>query len=268
MRPIVFLSDLGVRDEFVGVCHAVIERRAPGARVIDLSHGVPPQDVISGAVLLADAVPFLPSNAVVLAIVDPGVGTDRKAVAVETAEGVSLVGPDNGVLSQAWGALGGAMRAQQITSDDVVLHPVSNVFQGRDVFAPAAAHLAAGGSPDALGEPVDVTTLTTSHLAEPEVETHMLKAEVFDVDRFGNVRLGARASHLEAAGLGGSDLILVSPSGSAAAHRVETYRDIPEGAFGVLVDAWGWLSVARFATPAASTLDVGPGDPLWIRRPS
>jgi S-adenosyl-L-methionine hydrolase (adenosine-forming) len=266
MRPIIFLSDLGVRDEFVGVCHAVIETRAPGAKVIDLSHGVPPQDVGTGAVLLADAAPFLPADSVVLGIVDPGSGSERKAVAVTTVSGMLLVGPDNGLLSMAWNVLGGIASAVEITASEVLLSPVSKVFQGRDVFAPAVAHVARGGDPVALGPALDPATLVTAHLNEPDVEHGLIKGEVFDVDRFGNVRLNVRMSHVEAADLAAAgELEAVSPAGSVKAIRVDTYREIPEGAVGLLVDAWGWLSLARFATEAASALDVGPGDMVWLK---
>ena len=142
-RPIVFLTDYGRSDAFVGICHGVMARIAPDARVIDLTHAVPRQDVLRGAVELARAVPYMPADAVYVAVVDPGVGSDRRAVAV--AAGASLlVGPDNGVLSLAWDALGGVTEAVEIASPAVVLAPVSRTFHGRDIFAPAAAHLAAG----------------------------------------------------------------------------------------------------------------------------
>ncbi len=266
MRPVVFLSDLGVRDEFVGVCHAVIERRAPGSKVIDLSHGVPPQDVVTGAVLLADAAPFLPADSVVLAIVDPGSGSERKAIALATASGVLLVGPDNGLLSMAWKVLGGVAGAVEITAPEILLSPVSKVFEGRDVFAPAAAHMAGGGDPAALGPALEATTLVTAHLNEPDVEHRLIKGEVFEVDRFGNVRLNVRMSHLEAADLAAAgEFEAIAPAGSVKAIRVDTYREIPEGSVGLLVDAWGWLSLSRYATEAASALDVRPGDLLWLK---
>ena len=111
-RPILFLSDLGLKDDFVGVCHSVIATIAPDVRVVDLSHGVPPMDVTLGALLLADSVPYVPEDAVLLGVVDPGVGTDRKAIAVRSAAGAMLVGPDNGLLSLAWEALGGRRRVR------------------------------------------------------------------------------------------------------------------------------------------------------------
>jgi S-adenosylmethionine hydrolase len=264
-RPIVFLSDLGVRDEFVGACHCVIERLAPGTKVIDLSHGVPAMDVLTGAIQLADGVPYLPPDAVVLAIVDPGVGTDRRAVAVETADGVTLVGPDNGLLSLSWDALGGVKRAVEISSPDVVIDSGTKVFEGRDVFAPAAAWIAAGRALDELGPEVDATSLVVRRLVEPEVEHGLVKGEVQHVDRFGNLRLNVRPSHLADAALGDAvELRVTTPAASVVAARVTTYHDTPEGGYGVLVEAWGWLAVVRYAGRAAEDLQVEPGELVWL----
>ena len=201
-RPILFLSDLGVRDEFVGVCHSVIATIAPDAAVIDLSHGVPPTNVQAGAMTFRDCIAFAPQDGVLLGVVDPGVGTDRKAIAVETASGRILVGPDNGLLSLAWEAAGGPTRAFEITAPDVLLQPVSSVFHGRDVFAPAAAHLAAGRPPEDLGPELKTDELMTLTLPEADILTGEIRAEVLDVDRFGNVRLNVRPADLPAAGLG------------------------------------------------------------------
>jgi S-adenosyl-L-methionine hydrolase (adenosine-forming) len=267
-RPIVFLSDLGTRDESVGVCRLVVERMAPGTTIVDLSHGVPPQDVLTGAILLADALPFMPQEAVVLAVVDPGSGTDRRAVALETEAGCSLVGPDNGLLSLAWPALGGVRRAVEISSPDVIMHSESRVLDAREVFAPAAAWLASGRPLEDLGPAVDPESLATRRLVEPEVETHLIKGEVLDVDRFGNVRLNLRPTDLERAELAAEpELQITTPATSARARRVATYRDVAEGELGILVDAWRWLSVVRYAESAATALDASPGDLVWIRRP-
>ena len=169
-KPVVFVSDLGLRDEFVGVCHAVIAKISPGSMVIDISHGIAPHDIQAGGLMLAESLRFAPADAVGLAVIDPGVGTDRLAIAVETHAGRQLDGPDNGVLSAAWRADGGVKRAVTIDSPDVVLQPISSVFHGRDVFAPAAAHLAAGADLSALGPSVTASALTQARLAEPEVE--------------------------------------------------------------------------------------------------
>ena len=168
-RPIVFLTDYGMADEFVGVCHGVMLRIAPDVRVIDLTHSIPRQDVMHGALTLGRATSYLPEDAVYVAVVDPGVGSGRGSIAVRAASGALLVGPDNGVLSLAWEALGGAEDAVEITSDDVVLQPVSRTFHGRDVFAPAAAHLAVGMPLAALGSALDVDRLHVLELPGPMV---------------------------------------------------------------------------------------------------
>ena len=266
-RPILFLSDLGVRDEFVGVCHSVIASIAPDAAVIDLSHGVPPTNVQAGAMTFRDCIAFAPPDGVLLGVVDPGVGTDRKAIAVETASGRILVGPDNGLLSLAWEAAGGPTRAFEITAPDVLLQPVSSVFHGRDVFAPAAAHLAAGRPPEDLGPELKTDELVTLTLPEADILTGEIRAEVLDVDRFGNVRLNVRPADLPAAGLEGSALKVATTDASVRAARVSTYAEVAIGEYAVIEDAWAWITVIRFEANAAAELGVRPGDPVWLMTP-
>src|SRR4029450_8204561 len=157
-RPIVFMSDYGLADEFVGICHGVVIRIAPQVRVIDLTHAIPRHDVVIGAMALGRSAPFMPKDAVYLGVVDPGVGSARRPVAVACRSGALLVGPDNGVLSMAWATLGGPDQAAEITSERVLLDPVSATFHGRDVFAPAAAHLSIGLPLPDLAPPVDPRT--------------------------------------------------------------------------------------------------------------
>ena len=264
-RSIVFLSDLGVRDESVGVCHAVIDRIAPGVSIVDLGHGVDPLDVRAGALSLVQALPFLAPDAVVLAVVDPGSGTDRLAIAVRTTADRLMVGPDNGLLSLAWDQDGGVAEAVSITSPDVTLAPISPVLNVRDVFAPAAAHLAAGRTVADLGEAVAIAELQTIRLAEPEVGDRRVAAEVIDVDRFGNVRLNVRPRHLAAAGLSPDEgLELASTATGTRVRRVRTYREVRDGECGALDDAWGWISIIRFGASAAELLAVRIGDPVWL----
>ena len=264
-KPVVFVSDLGLRDEFVGVCHAVIARISPGSTVIDISHGVAPHDVRGGGLILSETLQFAPADAVGLAVIDPGVGTDRLAIAVETETGRQLVGPNNGVLSLAWRADGGARRAVVISSPDVVLEPISSVFHGRDVFAPAAAHLASGTDLSALGPSAQLSELTEVRLAEPEVERGRIAGEVLDIDRFGNIRLNVRPSHLVAAALQEASVLHVATvGGEADAQRIRTYGGVEPGAYGVLVDAWNWMAVIRFEANAAAELGVQSGDVVWL----
>ncbi len=264
-KPVVFVSDLGLRDEFVGVCHAVIARISPGSTVIDISHGVAPHDVRAGGLILSETLRFAPADAVGLAVIDPGVGSDRLAIAVETESGRQLVGPNNGVLSLAWRADGGARRAVVISSPDVVLEPISSVFHGRDVFAPAAAHLASGTDLSALGPPAQLSELTEVRLAEPEIERGRIAGEVLDIDRFGNVRLNVRPSHLASAALEEASVLHVATVGAEVdAQRIRTYGGVEPGAYGVLVDAWNWMAVIRYEANAAAELGVQSGDVVWL----
>jgi S-adenosylmethionine hydrolase len=268
MRSIVFLSDFGFRNEWVGVCHAVIDKVAPGCRVVDLSHGIPPLDVRAGAVLLADSLPFIRHDAIALAVVDPSVGRDRD-VAVEADDGRLFVGPDNGLMSQAWRIAGGVRSAVSITSPNILLEPVSPSFHARDVLAPAAAHLAQGAPLADLGETIAPDSLAEVQLAEPLVEPGKITCEVLDLNRFGNVQLNVRSSQLVAAGLDRAERILVeTPSGGGAVARmVVTYADLSSGEWGLMVDPRGWLSViCGNPVNAAQSLGVAGGEIVWLSR--
>src|SRR5919201_597478 len=232
-RTIVFLSDFGYRNEWVGICHAVMNRIAPASPIVDLSHGVPPLDVRGGAVLLVDSLSYLAADAILLAIVDPSVGRDRD-IALETRDARLVVGPDNGLLAPAAAALGGVARAVEITSPEVVLTPISPSFHARDVLAPAAAHLAAGAALEKLGPALEPSTLAELAIPEPSVERGKIECEVLDLNRFGNVLLNVRESHLAEAGLDGGRAIQVdSTAGSGQARWASTYADVPSGAWGL-----------------------------------
>ena len=201
-----------------------------------------------------------------MAVVDPGVGTERRPVAVETAGPAHLlVGPDNGLLSLAWRAAGGAVRAWIIASPDVVLAPISTTFHGRDVFAPAAARLAAGLDPDRLGPAVDPASLAEVEVPAPAVEPGRVDSEVLSVDRFGNLQLSARPEDLVAAGLGGELLRIISRGEPSLLRRATTFADVAEGEVGVIVDSAGWLSVVINRGSAAEALGLGAGDPVSLR---
>jgi hypothetical protein len=253
VRPIVFMTDYGLQDAFVGTCHAVIERIAPGARVIDLTHAIPPQDVTRGAIVLGRAVRFLSADAVVVAVVDPGVGTERRPVAVAAGE-MLLVGPDNGVISRACDALGGASHAREITSTEVVLQPVSATFHGRDVFAPAAAHLAAGLPLEHLGPEVDVGSLRRIEVPRPAVRPGAIQAHVSVVDAFGNVQLDVEPVHLAEAGLTGWILV-----GGRSLPLVTTFAELHEGEIGALIDSDGFLAIVANRASAADALGLETG---------
>jgi S-adenosylmethionine hydrolase len=265
-RPIAFLSDFGLDDEFVGVCHGVIARISPETRVIDVTHAIPRHDVVLGAVLLADTASYMPEEAVHLAVVDPGVGTDRREIAVRTARGALLVGPDNGLLSLAWDRLGGPEAAARITSPDVTLEPRSHTFHGRDVFAPAAAHLALGDALEALGPALEIESLVRIRLAEPVIGPASINAEVLAVDRFGNVELNVRQAHVRAAGLEGADAVrIATASGVETVRWAHAYGGLDEGEVGVMFDSRGWMALVLNGASAAERLELSVGDAVQVR---
>jgi S-adenosyl-L-methionine hydrolase (adenosine-forming) len=253
-RPIVFLTDYGLTDEFVGVCHGVMLRIASEALIVDLTHSIPRQNVMHGALTLGRATSYMPADAVYVAVVDPGVGTGRASIAVATASGATLVGPDNGLLSLAWEALGGAAAAVEITSADVILEPVSRTFHGRDVFAPAAAHLAAGMPLADLGSPLDVERLHVLELPGPMVAVGAIGARVSGIDGFGNVQLNVGPHDLEAAGIGS-----VLTVRGRTIPRVGVFADVARGTLAAIIDSQGQLALVVNQGNAADTLGLSVG---------
>ncbi len=266
-RPIVFLSDFGLGNEWVGICHSVMAGISPDSPIVDLSHLIRPLEVGSGALLLADSMPYIPDNAVVLAVVDPNVGRDRE-VALETASGRHLVGPDNGLLSLAWDAAGGISSAVELTSPAVLRRIHAESFRAPDTLCPATAHLAAGRALDELGGEVDPGTLAVVKVPAPEIEPGKISCEVIDFNRFGNVQLNVRVADLASAGLDGSAaLMLEAMAGSAEARLGSTFADFEAGEFGLIFDARGWLTIIRNAASASEGLGLALAGPVWISRP-
>jgi S-adenosylmethionine hydrolase len=259
-RPIVFLTDYGLNDPWVGICHGVMYRIAPDAHVIDLTHAIPRQDVLRGAIELGRAIPYLPSDAVYVAVVDPGVGSARRAAAV-AAGTARLVGPDNGVLSLAWEALGGVDEAVWIENEDVLLTPVSRTFHGRDVFAPAAAQLAAGAPLSALGPEADPGHLHRLEVPAPMIAPGAVGARVTGIDGFGNVQLNARVADLEAAGLAEGRVLVVN---GRRLPRAGTFAELPEHEPGMIVDSSGYLAVVVNHGNAATSMRLAVGDVVVV----
>ena len=266
---ITFTTDFGLADPSVGICKGVMLSIAPDAQIVDISHGIPRQSVIEGAGLLAAALPYF-AVGVHLAVVDPGVGTSRRPVAMRVARGDVLVGPDNGLLSLAADALGGAVACHELAAETYRLSPVSRTFHGRDIFAPAAAHLAAGVPIEALGPSVALESLSTLDLPGPAVAPGSLEAVVISVDSFGSLQLLANASDLERAlsplRLNAELTVRVDGRSPAVATWRQTYGDVPEGELLVLVDSYGRLAVAVNTGSAAARLGIGTGDRLAITR--
>jgi S-adenosylmethionine hydrolase len=253
-------------DEFVGVCHGVITRISPDARIIDIHHNVMRQHIRHGAVVLAQSIPFLP-EATHLAVVDPSVGSDRRAIAIRSTSGPVLVGPDNGLLLPGAEECGGIDTAFELTNERYLLSPISRTFQGRDVFAPAAAHVASGVDPAELGPLIEPADLIRLEMPEPWVHDDHLHGEILQVDRFGNLQLNIQQEHLEKVDLVGQQRLELRLEG----HRLkvtfaETFSDVDPGEFVVIEDSYRHMSLAinngdaraRLRADAGSTVIVGP----------
>ncbi|HEV7761687.1 MAG TPA: SAM-dependent chlorinase/fluorinase [Acidimicrobiales bacterium] len=261
---ISFLSDYGTSDEFVGVVKSVIRSIAPEATVVDITHDVSPYDVKGGSLTLARSVQYL-CPGVVLAVVDPGVGTARKAIAIEVGEGESyLVGPDNGLLAPAVGLVGGATRAVELTNPEYQLPAPGATFAGRDVFGPAAAYLCAGVPLDELGPAVDPALLLPGVVPLPHEEDGNLAGQILWVDRYGNCQLNVDPEQIGDWG----DKVQVRWAGSRpgvrTGRRVTTFDELRTGEIGLVTDSYGLVSVALARASAADLLELTAGDEVVL----
>jgi S-adenosylmethionine hydrolase len=264
---ISFLSDFGLRDDFVGTCHGVIKRIAPEAEIIDITHGIEPQAVLQGALVLANTVPYMPEG-VHLAVVDPGVGSGRRCLALRDAGGRLYVGPDNGLLVPAAEKLGGIAQAWELTNAIYMLEPVSRTFHGRDVFAPAAAHLSTGVAPEELGPAVEPPSLIRLELPKPEVGEARIRATVLYIDRFGNVQLNLSRADVERAGIvPGTRLELDLGVDRYYATAARAFADARAGDIILYEDAYENIAVAITDGNAAEMFTIRPGQELTILVP-
>jgi hypothetical protein len=270
---LTFLTDYGLEDAFVAICHGVASQIAPDVRIIDITHMVPLGDIRRGAVVLSQAVPYLPP-AVYVAVVDPGVGTARRAVAVE-AGGSIFVGPDNGLLSLAVAAAGGASRAVSLTNQALWLENVPATFHGRDIFMPVAARLATGTPLDEAGEPVEVSSLVTlpapewrlagSELAGTELAGTVAHTEVVTVDGFGNVQLSLPGTEAHRAGLiPGAAVTLAWDGRETVAPFVTAFGDVAPGELLCYRDSGDWVAIAVSEGNAARQLGLRAGSRVTL----
>jgi S-adenosylmethionine hydrolase len=261
---ITLLTDYGTDSEFPGICHGVIRRICPDAAIVDISHAIARHDVQHGAIVLRSALPYMPAG-VHVAVVDPQVGTERRAVAVRCGDGRLLVGPDNGLLSLAWPVAGGAVEAVDISRSPHRLEPVSATFHGRDVFAPVAAALAAGEPLAAAGDPVDVAELATIDLPRPRREGDVVTAHVLLLDVYGNAMLDLLHEDLPDTGLGYGRALEVSACGrSRRATFTSTFADVPAGEVLLYEDATRALALAVNRGDAAAELGLAPGSEVRL----
>ena len=264
-RYITFLSDYGLIDEFAGICHGVISRIAPDAKIIDITHGIRPQEITEGAMVLAQSLSFMP-EAVHLAIVDPTVGSGRQAVVVHCSGGSCLVGPNNGLLGLAAERLGGPKGVFEITNPELGLPNPSNTFQGRDIFAPAAAHLALGVPPEEFGPSAD--DLLKIEIAEPRLHDDHYHAVVLHRDRFGNLQLNLSGQQLREIGLAPGSMLEIRMEGYR--HLVpygQSYSSVPEGEMVVTEDSYNLLALAINRGSAANVFRANLGASVIIGPP-
>jgi S-adenosylmethionine hydrolase len=264
-RFITFLTDFGLQDDFVGTCHGVMKGIAPDAKIIDVTHGIPPQGVLQGALTLANSLPFMPAG-VHLAVVDPGVGGARRALALRDQAGRIHVGPDNGLLIPAAEKFGGIADAYELANPKYALESVSRTFHGRDLFAPAAAHLALGVELAELGPPIAPDALARLDLPEPEIGASRIRCTVLAIDRFGNVQLNLDRSHSDAAGIvpGTRVELQVGPERYFAV-AARTFADARPGDLILYEDSYRNLSIAINGGSAAAMFGVKPGQDIRIQ---
>ena len=276
--PIALATDFGLADAYVGMMRGVIFSISPQADVIDLTHGIGPQDVRHGAVALADACPYFPDGSIFVAVVDPGVGTDRPAILLETPQH-RFVAPDNGLLtlvcrrhetgfgdSDAGGlvAVPDGCRVWRLTNSTYWRHPVSATFHGRDVFAPVAAHLSAGVAPEALGDPAD--TITALALPVPRSEGNVIRGQIIFADAFGNLVSDITADILAGMGVAGRDNEAVTTiAGRDITGLSRTFHDPPGAGLKALLGSHGRLEVALVDGSAKAALGVASGTEIVFR---
>ncbi len=267
-RPVTFLSDYGHDDEFAGVCRAVIRRICPEAVITDLTHAITPFAVAEGGAVLARALRYC-APGVHLAVVDPGVGSPRRAIAVRAAaEDRLFVGPDNGLLTPALEEFGGGAEAVDLERSRFRLEPVSATFHGRDLFAPVAAHLAMGASLAEAGEAIDPSSLVPRKLTGPHVQPGVLTVRVVSVDRFGNVALDANRAHLSEAGLDGHDPLRLEVGGrSSEVGIARTFAEVEVGVLILYESSYGALGLGVNQGSAAAALELARGDELTLCAP-
>ena len=263
-RFITFLTDFGLQDDFVGTCHGVIKRIAPDVEIIDITHGIPPQRVLQGALVLANTVPYMPEG-VHLAVVDPGVGGARRALALRDAAGRLYVGPDNGLLVPAAEQQGGVDAAHELANPEYALPSVSRTFHGRDLFAPAAAHLALGVPLAEFGPPVAVEALVRLDLPAPDLDADRIRATVLYVDRFGNMQLNLRRDHLEEVGVvPGRRVELALGAERYYAVAARTFGEAQRGDIILYEDAYRNVAIAINGGNAAEMFGSRAGDEVRL----
>ena len=262
---VTFLSDFGLQDDFVGTCHGVVKRIAPEVQIIDITHGIDPQHVLQGALVLANTTPYMPVG-VHLAVVDPGVGGARRPLALRSGDGRLFVGPDNGLLVPAAEQHGGIDAAYELANAEYALESVSRTFHGRDLFAPAAAHLATGLAVEELGPPLAVDALARLDIPRAEIGENRIRATVLYIDRFGNVQLNLTRAHLEQAEVVPGTTVEIELSLERYyAVVARAFADARKGDVILYEDSYRNIALALSGGNAAELFAARPGQEVRIR---
>jgi len=271
---ISLLSDWGARDPSAAICRSVVMGIAPEALIVDITHEVEKYNIGHGALMLWCALPFMPIGAH-MAVIDPGVGTARRPIAIETARGDYLIGPDNGLLLPGAQRLGGVVRAHLIENAQYRLPVVTSTFHGRDLFAPAAAHLALGVPLESIGPEIDSAELIDIDWPPVVVRPAELETTVIYRDTFGNLKLaGLTADLLDALeGIEHGDSVSVRLGSGKSTRRVDmawapTFGEVELGGHLLYEDSYGRLCIAQNQGNAAESLGISEGDLVRVRRPA
>jgi S-adenosyl-L-methionine hydrolase (adenosine-forming) len=260
---ITFLSDFGLKDDFVGTCHGVMKRIAPEAEIIDITHGIPPQAVLQGALVLSNTIGYMPVG-VHLAVVDPGVGGPRRPLALRDNEGRLYVGPDNGLLIPAAGRAG-IVAAHELVNPNYALETISRTFHARDLFSPAAAHLATGVPLDELGPPLAIDGLVDLDVPKPQFLDGTAVATLLYVDSFGNIALNLTRDDVEGIGIVSGTRVELEHGGERYyAVMARTFADARPGDVILYEDSYRNVSVAISRGSAARMLHASPGQVIRI----
>jgi S-adenosylmethionine hydrolase len=260
---VTFLSDFGLKDDFVGTCHGVMKRIAPEAEIIDITHGIPPQAVLQGALVLANTIGYMPVG-VHLAVVDPGVGGPRRPLALRDDEGRMFVGPDNGLLLPA-ASKAGIVAAHELANPEYALETISRTFHARDLFAPAAAHLATGVPLEELGPPLAVDGLVDLDVPRPQLGNGTAVATMLYVDSFGNIALNLTRDDVAGIGVVSGTRVELEHSGERYyAVMARTFADARPGDVILYEDSYRNISVAISRGSAARMLHASPGQAIRI----
>jgi S-adenosylmethionine hydrolase len=253
--PIVLCTDFGAGSPYVGQMKLVLASAAPDARILDLAHDLPPQELTAAALVLRQSVLAIPRPAILCVVIDPGVGSDRRILALETGDGLRAVVPNNGLAAVLAASVTDLRRVHAVEDTSLFRHPVSPVFHGRDIFAPVAGALASGLALEDVGPAVPPSTLVPP---PHRLRANPQDAEIIYIDSFGNLVSNLHVDDLP------SDVVAVRV-GDRIARRTTHYAAAPEGALVAVVGSFGTLEVALRAGSAARALDVEVGARLTLQ---